>query len=60
MGWTWNYDANLLLRNYPSLAEIPEFVERWPGLQEAIRAQGIETGRDKPNDEGGGQRKRKE
>lgn len=36
MGWTWNGSANVLLRKYPELVEVPEFINRWPGLREAI------------------------
>lgn len=36
MGWTWNGSVNILLRKYPELVEVPDFINRWPGLRESV------------------------
>lgn len=39
MGWTWSAAPVVnLLNKYPSMAEIPEFVSRWPGLKEQLQS----------------------
>jgi hypothetical protein len=35
MGWTWSNQPLALLAKYPTLATVPELVNRWPGLREA-------------------------
>lgn len=51
MGWSWAHQADLMLQAYPTLANIPELVERWPALQQAVaqlRASGGSPGRQPP------------
>jgi len=38
MGWTYSAEPSALLAKYPTLATVPELVNRWPGLrEEAVR-----------------------
>jgi hypothetical protein len=43
MGWTWSHQPNLLLSRYPTLALIPEIVNRWPGLREEAERMKLEV-----------------
>jgi len=40
MGWTWGSSATPdMLQLYPSLANIPVLLDRWPGLRELVEHQ---------------------
>lgn len=41
MGWTWRA-ARDMVQLYPTLANVPELLERWPALREAFEVQRLE------------------
>ena len=42
MGWTWRA-AEGMVQLYPTLANVPELLERWPALREAFELQRLEV-----------------
>ena len=42
MGWSWG-SSTVIVQLYPSLANVPELLERWPGLREAFELQRLEV-----------------
>jgi hypothetical protein len=52
MGWTWSGQSREVLQNYPSIANVPLLVERWPGLKEAVAAMRAGQGTQQPTSGG--------
>lgn len=42
MGWTW-VSPSAMVQLYPTLANVPELLERWPALREAFDLQRLEV-----------------